>query len=148
MMRYLGKQGYWVKKRYGPRNAREAVNLGLAKRERAPWSTSTRPARAVSGSVYVVRNVERAYLGSTADGFDAGEVVVSGEFCEQKICSHVHEQTVTGLSPVGGRGEKEDLPRPLIHISTGVVNASPGVVKMPPCVLRSTADQWRSRVRG
>ena len=29
----------------------------------------------------------------------------------------------------------EDAPSALTHISTGVVYASPGVVKMPPCVL-------------
>lgn len=32
-------------------------------------------------------------------------------------------------------------PKAFTHISTGVVYASPGVVKMPPCVLHTVASE-------
>jgi len=38
-----------------------------------------------------------------------------------------------------------DSPRPLIHISTGVVYASPGVVKIPPWVLTRSIYWIRAR---
>lgn len=41
-----------------------------------------------------------------------------------------------------------NVPRALIHISTGVVYASPGVVKIPPCVLRTARRRARKRRGG
>lgn len=37
------------------------------------------------------------------------------------------------------------VPRDFIHMSTGVVYASPGVVNMPPCVLRSYGPHETNR---
>lgn len=86
-------------------------------------------------------------LSRTSNGFYPAQVVVPVQLFEKEVYCHMQSDRDNGkkkvpLVPSTSTIESkvnvvgELLPSAFTHISTGVVNASPGVVKIPPCVLR------------
>lgn len=78
-------------------------------------------------------------LSRAADGSNFCEVVVAVEPFEEGVCA-IRSQTRRNSRLVvcqkrkfgSARKHRADIPSALIHISTGVVYASPGVVNIPP----------------